>query len=121
MIVLENEKLRRKLDILQLDNIRYHIFLCCDQKSPRCCQKSTGLESWEYLTKRLSELRLVGTGGIYRTKANCLRICCQGPIAIVYPHGVWYHSCSPNVIELIIQKHFLNEQPVEEYILFKKK
>ena len=53
--------------------------------SPKCCTKAAGLESWQYLKKRLAELRLTGAGGIYRTKANCLQVCMQGPIAVVYP------------------------------------
>ena len=66
---------------------RRHIFLCCDQTTPKCCEKERGLAAWEFLKGRLKELGLSEQGGILRTKTNCLRICEGGPIAVVYPEG----------------------------------
>ena len=79
------DKLREKLKELKLDKIKRHLFLCCDQNKPKCCEKSDGIESWDYLKSRLKELGLTGEGGINRTKANCLRICVKGPVAVVSP------------------------------------
>lgn len=108
------------IEALALDRIERHLFLCADQTKPKCCDKAASLESWNYLKRRLKELSLDKPNGdrptcVFRTKANCLRVCEAGPILLVYPDGVWYHSATPDVIERILQEHVLGNRIVTEY------
>jgi (2Fe-2S) ferredoxin len=110
--------LAEQVETLGLGKIERHVFLCAEQTKPKCSPRELTSVSWAYLKKRVSDLGLQqGETVVYRSKVDCLRVCTHGPIAVVWPDGIWYRHATPEVLERILKEHVIGGQPVREYMI----
>ena len=127
------ERLNQIAAALSIPRAERHIFLCADQSNPRCAGRELTNELWAHLKTRLKERGLAsappkwqgdlsidpdpvapGDGSVLRSKVDCLRICEQGAIAVVYPEGTWYAGLDKDKLDRIIEEHLVGGRPVTE-------
>lgn len=95
---------------------RRHVLLCVGEA---CCSPAAGAAAWDVLKRELKDRNLSLTAGpnaCYRTKVGCLRVCRDGPIAVVYPEGTWYAGLTADRIPLFVQRHLIDGEPVAEWV-----
>lgn len=109
-MVEERTALHEAVTKLGIGSYMRHVFLCT---GPNCCTSEAGLAAWEVLKK---EIKDHGLAICYRTKVGCLRVCCEGPILVVYPEGTWYHGMAAERIPRFVREHLGAGKPVEEWI-----
>ncbi len=110
--------LAEQVECLGLSKIERHVFLCAEQTKPKCCPRELTSVSWAYLKKRVNDLGLQqGQTVVYRSKVDCLRVCTNGPIAVVWPDGIWYRNATPEVLERILKEHVIAGRPVRDYMI----
>jgi (2Fe-2S) ferredoxin len=112
----DKTKLTAIADKLLIGQYHRHVFLCIGED---CCTKQAGEAAWEALKRELKDHNLslsTGPNACYRTKVQCLRVCCNGPILVVYPEGTYYYGMTADKIPEFVQKHLIENQPLEDWV-----
>ena len=105
---------------MKTEKVKYHLILCATPSNPKCCSDNRGILSWEALKNGIKNLGLdkptKKDGLVLRTKADCLRVCKEGPILLIWPDGYWYKEITPERVDTIIKEHIINGRPIQEWI-----
>lgn len=98
---------------------RRHMFICTNQRDNGevCCARVDAQGMVDHAKARVKALGLSGPGKVRVQKAGCLDRCGEGPVAVVYPEGVWYTYVDAADVDEIIDKHLVHGEPVERLML----
>ena len=104
-----------------MTGVSHHLLLCATASKAKCCDPAVGAESWNKLKELVKQLGLDNPGRaegvVLRSKADCLRICEQGPVLLIWPDGCWYGGVTPERLEAILRRHVMAGEPIEEWLI----
>ena len=95
-----------------------HIFFCLNERKndEECCAKHNAQAAFDRCKSLVKAAGLSGPGQVRVNKAGCLDRCAAGPVAVVYPEGVWYSFVDNDDIDEIVDSHLKNGKVVERLL-----
>lgn len=101
--------------------ISHHLLLCATPAKGKCCDPVDGSASWDALKRLVRDLDLENParaqGIVLRSKVDCLRVCEQGPVLLIWPDGIWYGGVTPERMDIILREHVLEGRPCRQWML----
>ncbi len=104
-----------------MQRVSHHLLLCATASKAKCCDPALGAETWAALKQGIKRLDLENPareqGVVLRSKADCLRICSDGPVLLIWPDGCWYGGVTPDRVDRILTEHVIGGRPIDDWLI----